>query len=289
MIKKIFILFILLYIAQAQDTLNKKSEGEGFGISRNEAIKNAINDALKKIDNLRQVKLAKFDFTFNGNFDMGYEEEIDVVSNGIFNSYEIRSLTQTNTNEYHAKIVVYKKLYSEKNFEDKSSLIIVNKIKNNLSSKFEQELLSVLLQGKKFKILDKNHLKIYNQERNILLENNTNNDEIINTYATLGANFLLILNPNIEQIQEETDTQVYKINIEYNLIDFSTMQPITTNILEYKMTSTSEFSKQKALRGIATKITDELFKYAKDNIIDEEEIEYNNQQENEVKNIDLRF
>ncbi|WP_139453975.1 hypothetical protein [Campylobacter armoricus] len=289
MIKKIFILFILLYIAQAQDTLNKKSEGEGFGISRNEAIKNAINDALKKIDNLRQVKLAKFDFTFNGNFDMGYEEEIDVVSNGIFNSYEIRSLTQTNTNEYHAKIVVYKKLYSEKNFEDKSSLIIVNKIKNNLSSKFEQELLSVLLQGKKFKILDKNHLKNYNQERNILLENNTNNDEIINTYATLGANFLLILNPNIEQIQEETDTQVYKINIEYNLIDFSTMQPITTNILEYKMTSTSEFSKQKALRGIATKITDELFKYAKDNIIDEEEIEYNNQQENEVKNIDLRF
>ncbi|WP_139470902.1 hypothetical protein [Campylobacter armoricus] len=289
MIKKIFILFILLYIAQAQDTLNKKSEGEGFGISRNEAIKNAINDALKKIDNLRQVKLAKFDFTFNGNFDMGYEEEIDVVSNGIFNSYEIRSLTQTNTNEYHAKIVIYKKLYSEKNFEDKSSLIIVNKIKNNLSSKFEQELLSVLLQGKKFKILDKNHLKIYNQERNILLENNTNNDEIINTYATLGANFLLILNPNIEQIQEETDTQVYKINIEYNLIDFSTMQPITTNILEYKMTSTSEFSKQKALRGIATKITDELFKYAKDNIIDEEEIEYNNQQENEVKNIDLRF
>ncbi|EGK8048307.1 hypothetical protein UPTC5083_00132 [Campylobacter lari] len=271
MVKKLLILFLtLVCLCQAQSALNKESHGEGFGNTRSEAIKNAINEALGKMEGLKQVKLKKFEFNFNGNFNIGYDEEIDLVSNGVFNSYDIKSLTQTNQNEFHAKVVIYKKLYSEKNLEDKSSLIIINKVKDELSAKFEQELLSVLLQSKKFRILDRANLDLYNQEKSLLIKN-ASDDELIKLYNVLGADFLLILNPKIEQIQNEISTQTYNINIDYRLIEFATTQIKASNTLEFKMSSTSNSSKQKALRGIATKITEDIFKHSKDD--QEEEIE----------------
>ncbi|STA73457.1 periplasmic protein [Campylobacter lari] len=271
MVKKLLILFFtLICLCQAQSALNKESYGEGFGNTRNEAIKNAINEALGKMEGLKQVKLKKFEFNFNGNFNIGYDEEIDLVSNGVFNSYDIKSLTQTNQNEFHAKVVIYKKIYSEKNLEDKSSLIIINKVKDELSAKFEQELLSVLLQSKKFRILDRVNLDLYSQEKSLLIKN-ASDDELIKLYNVLGADFLLILNPKIEQIQNEINTQAYNINIDYRLIEFATTQIKASNALEFKMSSTSNSSRQKALRGIATKITEDIFKHSKDD--QEEEIE----------------
>ncbi|EAK0847708.1 hypothetical protein [Campylobacter lari] len=271
MVKKLLILFFtLICLCQAQSALNKESYGEGFGNTRNEAIKNAINEALGKMEGLKQVKLEKFKFSFNGDFNIGYDEEIDLVSNGVFNSYDIKSLTQTNQNEFHAKVVIYKKIYSEKNLEDKSSLIIINKVKDELSAKFEQELLSVLLQSKKFRILDRVNLDLYSQEKSLLIKN-ASDDELIKLYNVLGADFLLILNPKIEQIQNEINTQAYNINIDYRLIEFATTQIKASNALEFKMSSTSNSSRQKALRGIATKITEDIFKHSKDD--QEEEIE----------------
>lgn len=271
MVKKLLILFFtLICLCQAQSALNKESYGEGFGNTRNEAIKNAINEALGKMEGLKQVKLKKFEFNFNGNFNIGYDEEIDLISNGVFNSYDIKSLTQTNQNEFHAKVVIYKKIYSEKNLEDKSSLIIINKVKDELSAKFEQELLSVLLQSKKFRILDRVNLDLYSQEKSLLIKN-ASDDELIKLYNVLGADFLLILNPKIEQIQNEINTQAYNINIDYRLIEFATTQIKASNALEFKMSSTSNSSRQKALRGIATKITEDIFKHSKDD--QEEEIE----------------
>lgn len=271
MVKKLLILFLtLVCLCQAQSALNKEGYGEGFGNTRSEAIKNAINEALGKMEGLKQVKLKKFEFNFNGNFNIGYDEEIDLVSNGVFNSYDIKSLTQTNQNEFHAKVVIYKKLYSEKNLEDKSSLIIINKVKDKLSAKFEQELLSILLQSKKFRILDRANLDLYNQEKSLLIKN-ASDDELIKLYNVLGADFLLILNPKIKQTQNEISTQTYNINIDYRLIEFATTQIKASNTLEFKMSSTSNSSKQKALRGIATKITEDIFKHSKDD--QEEEIE----------------
>ncbi|EAJ6151938.1 MULTISPECIES: CsgG/HfaB family protein [Campylobacter] len=291
MVKKLLILFFaLVYFCQAQSALNKESYGEGFGNTRSEAIKNAINEALGKMEGLKQVKLKKFEFSFNGNFNIGYDEEIDLVSNGVFNSYDIKSLTQTNQNEFHAKVVIYKKLYSEKNLEDKSSLIIINKVKDELSAKFEQELLSVLLQSKKFRILDRANLDLYNQEKSLLIKN-ASDDELVKLYNVLGADFLLILNPKITQTQNEINTQTYNINIDYRLIEFATTQIKASNTLEFKMSSTSKSSKQKALRGIATKITEDIFKHSKDND-KEEEIEHGldaNYQINNEGGVNLGF
>ncbi|EHH0537363.1 hypothetical protein J7D62_000436 [Campylobacter lari] len=264
MIKKLLILFLsLVCVYQAQAALNKESLGEGFGNTRSEAIKNAINDALEKTEDLKQVKLKKFELNFNGNFNIGYNEEIDFVSNGVFNSYDIKSLTQTNQSEFHAKVLIYKKLYGDKGLENKNSLIIVNKIKTGLSAKFEQEFLSVLLQNKKFKILDKTNLVLYNQEK-LLLSKNSSDEELIKLYKTLEADFLLILNPKIKQIQNENNTQSYDIIIDYRLIEFATSESKSSNTLEFKMSSTSSSSRQKALRGIATKIAEDIFKHSKD-------------------------
>ncbi|EGK8062789.1 hypothetical protein [Campylobacter lari] len=289
MIKKLLILFLsLVCVYQAQAALNKESLGEGFGNTRNEAIKNAINDALEKTEDLKQVKLKKFELNFNGNFNIGYNEEIDFVSNGVFNSYDIKSLTQTNQSEFHAKVLIYKKLYGDKSLENKNSLIIVNKIKTGLSAKFEQEFLSVLLQNKKFKILDKTNLDLYNQEK-LLLSKNSSDEELIKLYKTLEADFLLILNPKIKQIQNENNTQSYDIIIDYRLIEFATSESKSSNTLEFKMSSTSSSSRQKALRGIATKIAEDIFKHSKD---DQKEVKQDldvNYQINDEDEISLGF
>ncbi|MCW0228374.1 hypothetical protein OJP09_04500 [Campylobacter lari] len=289
MIKKLLILFLsLVCVYQAQAALNKESLGEGFGNTRSEAIKNAINDALEKTEDLKQVKLKKFELNFNGNFNIGYNEEIDFVSNGVFNSYDIKSLTQTNQSEFHAKVLIYKKLYGDKNLENKNSLIIVNKIKTGLSAKFEQEFLSVLLQNKKFKILDKTNLDLYNQEK-LLLSKNSSDEELIKLYKTLEADFLLILNPKIKQIQNENNTQSYDIIIDYRLIEFATSESKSSNTLEFKMSSTSSSSRQKALRGIATKIAEDIFKHSKD---DQKEVKQDldvNYQINDEDEISLGF
>ncbi|BEK13489.1 TPA: hypothetical protein ACH55D_000421 [Campylobacter lari] len=289
MIKKLLILFLsLVCVYQAQAALNKESLGEGFGNTRSEAIKNAINDALEKTEDLKQVKLKKFELNFNGNFNIGYNEEIDFVSNGVFNSYDIKSLTQTNQSEFHAKVLIYKKLYGDKSLENKNSLIIVNKIKTGLSAKFEQEFLSVLLQNKKFKILDKTNLDLYNQEK-LLLSKNSSDEELIKLYKTLEADFLLILNPKIKQIQNENNTQSYDIIIDYRLIEFATSESKSSNTLEFKMSSTSSSSRQKALRGIATKIAEDIFKHSKD---DQKEVKQDldvNYQINDEDEISLGF
>ncbi|EAK9869032.1 hypothetical protein YZ12_02975 [Campylobacter lari] len=289
MIKKLLILFLsLVCVYQAQAALNKESLGEGFGNTRSEAIKNAINDALEKTEDLKQVKLKKFELNFNGNFNIGYNEEIDFVSNGVFNSYDIKSLTQTNQSEFHAKVLIYKKLYGDKSLENKNSLIIVNKIKTGLSAKIEQEFLSVLLQNKKFKILDKTNLDLYNQEK-LLLSKNSSDEELIKLYKTLEADFLLILNPKIKQIQNENNTQSYDIIIDYRLIEFATSESKSSNTLEFKMSSTSSSSRQKALRGIATKIAEDIFKHSKD---DQKEVKQDldvNYQINDEDEISLGF
>ncbi|EAJ1119488.1 hypothetical protein YZ14_04485 [Campylobacter lari] len=289
MIKKLLILFLsLVCVYQAQAALNKESLGEGFGNTRSEAIKNAINDALEKTEDLKQVKLKKFELNFNGNFNIGYNEEIDFVSNGVFNSYDIKSLTQTNQSEFYAKVLIYKKLYGDKSLENKNSLIIVNKIKTGLSAKFEQEFLSVLLQNKKFKILDKTNLDLYNQEK-LLLSKNSSDEELIKLYKTLEADFLLILNPKIKQIQNENNTQSYDIIIDYRLIEFATSESKSSNTLEFKMSSTSSSSRQKALRGIATKIAEDIFKHSKD---DQKEVKQDldvNYQINDEDEISLGF
>ncbi|EAI3896690.1 hypothetical protein BXA15_01525 [Campylobacter lari] len=289
MIKKLLILFLSLVCTyQAQAISNKESLGEGFGNTRSEAIKNAINDALGKTEGLKQVKLKKFEFNFNGNFNIGYDEELDFVSNSVFNSYDIKSLTQTNQSEFHAKVLIYKKLYSDKSLENKSSLIIINKIKTRLSAKFEQELLSILLQNKKFKILDKTNLDLYNQEK-FLLSKNSSDEELVKLYKTLEADFLLILNPKIKQIQNENNTQSYDIIIDYRLIEFATNESKSSNTLEFKMSSTSNSSRQKALRGIATKITKDIFKHSKDNQKETKQDLDTNHQINNEDEVNLDF
>lgn len=249
-------------MSHAHSALNKESYGEGFGATRSEAIKNAINEALGKTEGLRQVKLKKFEFKFNGNFNIGYDEEIDLISNGVFNSYDIQSLTQTSQNEFRAKVVIYNKLYNDKSTEDRCSLVIVNQVKDELSAKFEQELLSVLFQSKKFKILDRADTGFHLQKKSLLIANNTSDEDLIKLFKTSGADYLLILQPKLQELQDESTVQNYNISINYRLISFSTAQIKASNTLEFKMVSTSTPSKQKALRGIATKITDDIFKYS---------------------------
>ncbi|MBX2079082.1 hypothetical protein I9T54_06025 [Campylobacter peloridis] len=290
MVKKLLILFFtLICFCQAQNASNKESYGEGFGETRDEAIKNAINEALGKMEGLKQVKLKKFEFKFDGNFNIGYNEEIDLVTNGTFNGYEITELTQVSPNSFHAKVIIYKKIYTEKNLGKDFSLFILNTQENELSKKLEQELLGILVQNKKIKILDRKNAKDYEEEKEILLKDGKD-DELTKLYNVLGADFILIISPKLEQIQNDISVKTYKMIINYRLVEFATRAIKNSNTLEYTLTSTSQTSEQKALKSIAKKIADDLFKHQKEEEEEKEDLGIKeNYKLNEKGGVDLGF
>lgn len=256
MIKIIFMVLSLLYFSYAKDTNSTQINGQAYGLTEDEAIKNAIDQAL---ENKGFLKLHNFEFYFDGNFDIGYNQDINSSSNGNFNSYEIQELTRVNPSQFYAKVLVYKKLDIETSFIKDESIIVINTQKDILSIKFEQEFLNLLLQEKKFKIIDRTDVESYKNEKDILKKDNKN-IELIKLYADLKADFLLILTPKITNTQNEDSMQIYEVDINYELIDCKNQQVKLSNQLNFTMTSTSTLSKQRAFKNIAKKIVDDISK-----------------------------
>ncbi|TXE88041.1 hypothetical protein FPD38_04175 [Campylobacter volucris] len=256
MIKIIFIILNLLYIAYAENINSTQINGQAYGVTEDEAIKNAIDQAL---ENKGFSKLHNFKFSFDGNFDVGYNQDINSSSNGNFNSYEIQELTRANPSQFYAKVLVYKKLDTETNFIKETSIIVINTQKDILSIKFEQEFLNLLLQEKTFKIIDRTDMENYKNEEDVLKKDNKN-IELIKFYADLKADFLLILTPKITNTQNEGSMQMYEVDINYELIDCKNQQVKLSDQLNFTMTSTSILSKQKAFKNIAKQIVDDISK-----------------------------
>ncbi|MBF7045873.1 hypothetical protein IY974_04760 [Campylobacter volucris] len=256
MIKIIFMVLSLLYFSYAKDTNSTQINGQAYGLTEDEAIKNAIDQAL---ENKGFSKLHNFEFYFDGNFDIGYNQDINSSSNGNFNSYEIQELTRVNPSQFYAKVLVYKKLDIETSFIKDESIIVINTQKDILSIKFEQEFLNLLLQEKKFKIIDRTDVESYENEEDILKKDNKN-IELIKLYADLEVDFLLILTPKITNTQSEDSMQIYEVDINYELIDCKNQQVKLSNQLNFTMTSTSTLSKQRAFKNIAKKIVDDISK-----------------------------
>lgn len=291
--KKIILIMLSLLVFMHAEVLKKESTGEGYGKTRQEAVKNAINEALGKMNGMRQIKLQKFEFNFNGNLNIGYDEEIDFASNGYFNSYDIKNISKTSENEFYAQVVIYKKLYSSTELENRPTLIIVNTIKDTMSAKFEQELLGAILQSNKFKVLDRLDSEIYDKEKSILLQNG-NSDELIKLYNNLGADYILILSPKIKQTKNEITSQSYHALIDYRLVEFATKEIKASDSLDIKVSSTSESSRKKATKGMAREIVQNIFDKLGLDFDDENETKEetglkNNYQLNESGGVDLGF
>ncbi|MCR6590973.1 probable periplasmic protein Cj0093, putative [Campylobacter insulaenigrae] len=256
--KTILVLLSFVYFCFSQEIDLNKTIGEGYGQTRDKALKSAIEDALSTT---QEITLEKFKFNFSGDFDIGYDKEIDLASKAVFNSYSVEELTQIDTDKFYAKVMLYKK--DNSTHIKQKSLIVINTKVNNLSKNIEQEIFNTLLQDDIFKILDQNASKSYTQQ---ILSQISQSEESKKFFNPLKADFLLIISPDITQISNE-DSAEYSVNIDYGLINF------TSNIIHFfspinlTMSSTSKQSEQRAFKNIAKQIVDQITIYSQNTFL----------------------
>ncbi|WP_291953277.1 hypothetical protein [Campylobacter sp.] len=250
----ILIILSIVYLCFGQEIDTNKNIGEGYGQTRDEAIKNAIEDVLSTI---QEITLQRFKFEFNGDFDIGYNKEIDLASKAIFNSYSVEELTQIHINKFYAKVKLYKKDHLNNIDIKQKSLIIINTITNNLSQNIEKELVKTLLEYDIFKILDQNISKSYKEQILAEVSQHKNLKEFPNP---LKADFLLIITPNITQVFNENSIE-YNVDIDYKIINFANNEVEFFDSINLMINSTSKISEQRVFKDIIKQIIDQIIIY----------------------------
>lgn len=213
--KSILILFLGLIIslnaAVITKTSSKIATGEGYGISYEEAIDNALAQAITKL-NGAYVKSNKKSITnasknnSESNFKKDYEQKISVATQGRFSSYEI--LEQSQNADGFRVVVQVVKTSTNKYYKipgqntNKHNLIVVPRISElNMMSIGYEELVFLntlktaiqndIYKARKFNLLDRDNQNITENEARFI-KNNASKDEALRLGHTLGADYVFL-------------------------------------------------------------------------------------------------
>ena len=274
MIKKLlFILLLGLSSLFAEVVVDKKTrvvEGTGEGLSRVEAVNNALIEALGQLNGVYikkqtivegvSVESSKGDFSA-----FTYNSKIDKVTKGRVDSYSILEVSEIGDGKYEAVVSVKKTKITKSyktpgvdhkkrrslvvvpSYSGRSNFSILGRTKSNqdVSQRLTQELVSSLTKTRKFNVLDREANQAYANEKSVLLSQDAGNDEILKLGNVLGADYLVV--SNITEFRTYYDKQTVNITgqsteslkayatIQYRIIAMATRQ------VKWSSTSTFEF------------------------------------------------
>jgi curli biogenesis system outer membrane secretion channel CsgG len=241
-------------------------EVTGQGRNRDEAIKNALYRA---IEQARGVKVGSgtYEFSYRGS-SAGFgsqqpgQRSIDLDSmdfstqgtvytteiGGLIKSYEVLDEKQVDPDTYQVKlnVAVYDYAARWQSQRVRVALMPVKTMQNTyqflnssisaemLSTLFSQRLAAGLVQTNKFAVLDRESLRDFAAEKNVLFSLDAPLSEQAKLAETLGADYLLvgtITQASIERIQKNLQAANYttneytaRLNFDYRLVDNATKQ-----------------------------------------------------------------
>ncbi len=205
-----------------QETLS--SQGVGEGKSRSEAVKNALLEALSKIDGLNvseksyssSLKVEDFDGKVS---KIQYNGTIEELSSGKVDSYEVVSVKKTGT-LYTAKVKVkkIKKSYKTPDADEKLRRIVVYPAYKNSSfelfsssvsskdvtQKLDQDVLNAISSSKKLIVLDRQMGSAYLAEK-FIIQTQGSEDEMLKLGKVLGSDYIYVF--FIEDFVMKKDSQ----------------------------------------------------------------------------------
>lgn len=298
MLKKflIIVFFSLLSFAEViTSTSVKEAEGVGIGTTREEAVSNAIAEAMGQISGVqidkRTFKISESIKTNNGHKGVyTYNSAISRVTKGRVDSFSILEVNDMG-GQYEARVSVTKKKVTKSyktpglnpknrravavipSYTIKSGYSILGEYKSarDVSHRMTQELVSSITQTRKFTVLDREANEAYRMEKAIIASPNTVSEELLKLGQVLGTDYLLVTNVTELSVGEENSGSSIVANMSSAYKAYATIQyriiAMATRQIKWSNTSTYEFEVEgntleqvylSTLKNVSSKITTEL-------------------------------
>lgn len=213
--KKLLLIFVFLFLNLSAEVITntsvKTATGTGFGLSREEAINNAIIEALGKIQGVK-IKSTKIlsttAVTKGSKSDLQdvYSSNISRITNGRVDGFSVDNITEFD-GRFEADVTIKKIKTSKKYktpgldpnnrrkiavfpvFSDKNYFVVLNQkiSKYDLTNPLTQDILNAITNTRKFTVLDRiSDLNVYDIEESIISSKQAARDEILNLVMFLG-------------------------------------------------------------------------------------------------------
>lgn len=296
--KTIVILFLLVTFSNSEvitNTTVKKAVGVGYGTSRQNAINEAIVEAIGQITGVKiSKKSVKESLSIKDSsgksLDMRYSSEISKVTSGKVDSYNIVNVEERSGGQFVAEVEVINskttKNYKTPGLDPKNrrSIIVIPANLNydsfqilgeyksavSVNINLSQELLNAITQTRKFNVLDREENRAFFDEQNVISSEDTGRDEVLKLGQVLGSDYILLT--SIKEIsigKEKPSAYIASTNNSYKASVTVQFKVITTATRQVKFSNTRTFDFEPsgnsnnqiyydALKQISNKISAEL-------------------------------
>ncbi|MBD5165397.1 CsgG/HfaB family protein [Helicobacter sp.] len=249
-------LALILQARVVSSTTTKSSVGEGSGITREEAINNALIEAIGKMNGV-SINSTKHSLATASTDSSGsqirdyYEEQISKATKGKADTYEVNSVEQGNDGKYIANVTIFKTTTTKKyqapglNASNRRSIVIFNatadSAKKSIGDVLQQHIITNLLQSRKFNVLDRDTKGYYDMEKALIQSGDAASDEVYKLKNVLATDYILLfsLSGLDGEVKKSNLTGKEKIQaeaiVDYRVLLFATRQIKFSNTLNMKV------------------------------------------------------
>ena len=280
--KYLFIFAFLACVLNAEvvtHTSTKTAIGEGHGLTREEAINNAIIEAVGKISgvNVSSMKRSSTQAISDNsgpNIVDTYSNDISKATKGRADTYNIISAEQDGSGRWIAVVEIKNskttKSYKAPGLDHKQrrSLAVFNASygeTRGLGESLKSHVITNLTQSRKFNILDRDNGGYYEMEKALISSGNAGGDEIYKLKNVLGSDYLMIFNIKGAQARTKQSNLTSKnitkaeVTVDYQVILFATREVKYSNTLTMSVSVKDDLkSNEAAFKKIADKITSDI-------------------------------
>lgn len=285
--KIIKILFLGLFLSLSLNakvittTSTKSSTGEGTGLTREDAINNAIIEAIGKMSGVSINSLKKSNTSVStdnsgSNIQDNYSEQISKATKGRADTYEINSVEQDANGKYTANVTIFKTTTTKKyqapglSADNRRSITVFDSTpdaaKRGIGSALQQKIISDLLQSRKFNVLDRDSSGYYEMEKALIKSGDAASDEVYKLKNMLATDYILLFSISGLEGKQKTSNLTGKskteieVIVDYRVLLFATRQIKFSNTLSMKVNlkDNSLSANEAALKQIANRISGDI-------------------------------
>lgn len=257
----------------------KSSTGEGTGLSREDAINNAIIEAIGKMNGVSINSIKKSNTSVStdnsgSNIQDNYNKQISTATKGRADTYEINSVEQDENGKYLANVTIFKttttKKYKTPNTDNRRSISVFDSTpdptKSGIGSALQQKIISALLQSRKFNVLDRETSGYYEMEKALIKSSDAASDEVYKLKNVLATDYILLFTISELEGKQKTSNLTGKskteieVIVDYRVLLFATRQIKFSNTLSMKVNikDNSLSANEAALKQIANRISGDI-------------------------------
>lgn len=253
-----FLLFLLMCVglnAEVVTTKNTKdTRGEGYGSSYEEAVNKALADAISKMYGGKLAVGSKLSTDYTKTNDKqqlqkSYNEEIARISGGTFDSYEV--ISNSKQGDEYKVVVLIKKTTTTKKYKapgqsasNRRSITVFNATPNinkrGIGNNLQQQIITDLLQSRKFNVLERDTPGYYEMEKSLIKSGDAASDEIYKLKNVLATDYILLfsvsdIDGGVKKSNLTGKTKIEaEIKVDYRVLLFATRQIKFSNTLVMK-------------------------------------------------------